>query len=303
MIVEKISRETGVAMDELRGYIRKAGHRYKRYTIPKRRGGHRVIEHPAKPLKFLQRWVVRELVGALPVHECATAYRSGASIKANAEQHARNGFLVRIDFREFFPSISADNIRDYLHDKCRSGHLEYSNDDIDSIVSIVCRFDRLTIGAPSSPFISNAILFEFDSHWFERATALGCAYTRYADDVYFSTSAPNVLAGVLNELRIYLPQLPYPNLTINEEKVTFTSRKRRRMVTGLVLTPQGKVSIGHKRKRIIRSLVYQGVMHQLDANEAKRLQGLLAFIHDVEPTFIDSLKRKFGEDEILALFS
>ena len=141
-------------------------------------------------------------------------------------------------------------------------------------------------------------MFRFDSNWFERTRDLGCAYTRYADDIYFSTSTPNVLAGLLEEMRHYLPLLPFPSLTINEAKVTFTSRKRRRVVTGLVLTPQGNLSIGRQRKRFIRSLVHQGVTHRLNPHQAKRLEGLLAYIHDVEPTFIDSLKRKFGDDVI-----
>ena len=159
MILEKISSETGVPLDAMRKYIRTAKYRYKRYRIPKRQGGYRTIEHPASPLKFLQRWVVRELLDTLPVHQSATAYHAGASIKANAERHARNGFLLRIDFQNFFPSIRAEHIREYLRDACESVLLPYSDDDIEAITLIVCRHDCLTIGAPSSPFFRTPSCF------------------------------------------------------------------------------------------------------------------------------------------------
>lgn len=290
-----MSRETGVSIASLRKYISTASQRYKTYRILKRTSGYRRIEHPARPLKFLQRWVVRELVDQLPVHECASAYHAGASIKANAEMHARQEFLLRIDFRAFFPSIRGDDIRQYCYEKLRNECFRYVEEDIELIISIVCRFNRLTIGSPSSPLISNAIMYNFDSHWVERARNLGCFYSRYADDVYFSTSIPNVLKDVLGELRDSLSRLPYPNLAIREAKVTFTSRKRRRVVTGVILTPEGSLSVGRERKRFIRSLVHRSIMGGLDRDQGKKLQGLLAFVHDVEPMFIDRLKRKFGE--------
>lgn len=303
MIVERISREAGVSVEALRAYMRRASHSYKRYTIPKRRGGERIIDHPARPLKFLQRWVVRELQGKLFVHRSATAYHAGATISANAKLHAQNGFLLRIDFTNFFPSIRSSDIQRYFLDLCNRGTLGYSKDDIDAITSIVCRFDRLTIGAPSSPLISNAIMFEFDRYFSGRAGELQCAYSRYADDIYFSTSVPGVLATILEDVREYLRNTSYPRLAINEAKVTFTSRKRRRVVTGLIITPQGELSIGRRRKRFIRGLLHRKLTCGLDAAQAEYLQGLLAFVRDVEPSYIESLRRKFGEAALRRSYS
>ena len=298
MIIEKLSREVGLSTAALRKYVRTASHRYKTYAVAKKKGGTRIIHHPARSLKFLQRWAVKELEGLIPIHPSATAYHVGASINANAARHASNNFILRVDFREFFPSIKGRDVALLLSKARQGAQVVFDEDDIDTIVSIVCRHGELTIGAPSSPFLSNAIMYDFDKHWTARATSLHCAYSRYADDLYFSTVRRDVLAGLLEEVRVHLREMPYPNLFINESKLVFTSRKRRRLVTGLILTPQGNLSIGHDRKRYIRSLVHKGITGKLDPSELGRLRGLLSYVKSAEPTFVESLNRKFGEEMV-----
>ena len=114
MILERIARETGVSVDDLSIIVRTASRRYKTYFIRKRTGGRRVISHPTPEIKFLQRWMIRNLFGALPVQHAVTSYREGLGVAHNARLHANQNYLLKIDFEDFFPSIGADDVRSLL---------------------------------------------------------------------------------------------------------------------------------------------------------------------------------------------
>jgi hypothetical protein len=75
------------------------------------------------------------------------------------------------------------------------------------------------------------------------------------------------------------------------------------MVTGLILTSNGRISIGRNKKRTIKSMVYKHINNQLEPNEESYLQGYLSYINSVEPSFIQSLKKKYTAEIILKLMN
>lgn len=295
MLVDQIARETGVSADRINLIISTASRRYKSYTVPKRTGGVRVINHPARPLKFLQRWIVRNFLVHLPVHESVLSYRDDVGIRRNAEVHVENNYLLRMDFADFFPSIKGDDIRRLLLANIENPPFVFlKSEDIDVIVRISCRNDALTIGAPSSPSISNAVLYGFDEFVSKECVAREVKYTRYADDISFSTNRPNVLSEIHAIVDAYLGKQKSPRLKLNKDKTSFTSKKRRRMVTGLVLTSDQKISIGRDKKREIKTLCHKFSKNELAVDRVSYLRGYLSFVHAVEPAFIDRLREKFG---------
>jgi RNA-directed DNA polymerase len=140
-------------------------------------------------------------------------------------------------------------------------------------------------------------MFEFDSKWFDLCREKNVIYTRYADDLYFSTNERNTLARVLADLREDL-KTRRPVLHINEEKTVFTSRKRRRLITGLVLTSRGSISLGRHRKRYIKALVFRNSKHLLKPDELASLQGTLSYANSVEPSFVEALRQKYGSTAV-----
>lgn len=295
-LIEQMSRGLAMPPAYLRAWSAKARHAYKEYTIRKRTGGLRTIHHPAKPLKALQRWLLRNVIVHWPVHEAATAYREGLGIKANARRHAANGFLLRMDLEDFFPSLATDDIITYLESKPEAT-VDGNERDRRFFVAIVCRGDRLTIGAPTSPALSNALLYLLDCRISEVVGNREVVYTRYADDLFFSTSRPNVLREIERDVRKLVSESVLPaGLQINETKTRHLSRKHKRTVTGLVLGSRGEVTIGRKRKRMIRTMIYQ--LDGLSPEERSYLRGLLAFARDVEPDFINSLVIKYGRHRV-----
>jgi RNA-directed DNA polymerase len=295
VILDRMASDLVLSRDYLWQIVRTASHRYKRYPIQKRTGGERIIYHPAKELKLLQYWLLKNVFPRLRVHDSAMAYRPRRNIREHAAQHSHQNYLLKIDFRDFFPSIGRRDVLRVLqeHADALDGLLE-SDEDREMVSRIVCRDGQLTIGAPTSPILSNAVMFNFDTHWAARSRELGVVYSRYADDLYFSTVQQNVLGAAFAELREYLRQMQSPVLQINDRKTAFSSKKRRRLITGLVLTPTRNISLGRQRKRHMKSLVFQFVSGRLSARETESLRGLIAYAASVEPPFVAALKRKYG---------
>lgn len=296
MLIQRLAKITGLSESHIAKLARTASHRYRTYQIPKRKGGVRTIDHPSKHLKFLQRWLVRNVFLAAPVHPSVYSYKEGTSIRDHAQIHLRSKYTLRIDFRDFFPSIKSTDIKRFLIKNHRQFSVQLSEQDINIICSLSCKNDRLTIGAPCSPAISNAIMYDFDNYWNQRSQKLDVIYSRYADDIYFSTNRPGILSTLLSELKKDLRARTSPRLALNTAKTIFTSRKRRRVVTGIVITPSRKLSLGREKKRQLRTLVYLFSQHQLDRDRAKSLQGFLSYASTIEPLMIARLKKKFGAE-------
>ena len=87
-----------------------------------------------------------------------------------------------------------------------------------------------------------------------------------------------------------------PTLQINDQKTVFTSRKRLRRVTGLVLTSDRKISIGRGKKRLLKGMVFKLLRGQLDLESANQLRGWVAYVRSVEPEFIAALQLKYKID-------
>jgi RNA-directed DNA polymerase len=304
-LIPRLVSETGLSKFDLLRIVGNAPVRYKTYTIEKRNGGRRTISQPARELKALQRIIAHRIISHLPVHSAATAYRTGISIKANAAAHVQNGPILKFDFENFFPSIKATDWQAY----CRRTSLFEDDEDIRISTSILFRryrgmpILRLAIGAPSSPLLSNVLMYEFDSKMADTARKNKAAYTRYADDLTFSARRTGFLTGLEAALRKTIREVESPSLTINESKTVLATPKYKRLVTGLILTNDGKISIGYRRKREIRAALHHQTLGRLGITEQARLAGLLAFVNDVEPEFLAHLRVKYGQETLTQLKS
>lgn len=303
MIIKIISKNTDLSPVYIAKVVKSASHLYKNYLIKKRKKGKRLISHPAKELKLLQRWMIDNILSHLPIHKSVFSYKKGIGIQNLANVHRKNNFLLRTDFKDFFPSIKSNNIANLIQKNLSLINFQLSNKDIEIICKVVCKDGKLTIGAPSSPIISNSILYDFDEHWFEKCKKQNIVYSRYADDLYFSTNHSHKLKLVYKELIDYVNRMKSPYLELNKNKTVFTSKKYRRIVTGLVLTPKGEISIGRQKKRFIKSLIHKCINQDISDKQLSYLRGYLAYINAVEPTFVKRLENKYGKDIIKNILS
>lgn len=298
-LINLIAVETGLSSDDISRLIRTAPKRYKVFKIPKRSGGEREIAQPAREIKLLQRVLLYKVLSSLPVHDAATAYRKGCSVQINASHHAGGGPILKMDFQDFFPSIRAEDWVLF----CRNTQL-FDDSDAELSAQILFRKAKhehvlkLSIGAPSSPALSNVLLMPFDTMVASEAAKRNIKYTRYADDLTFSGQRIGMLKDMVDVVRLTARQIQRPRLTVNSEKTTFVTAKNRRVVTGVTLANDGTLSLGRDKKRRLSAAVHHAIQGKLNGVELLRLSGELAFANVAEPTFIHRLGVKYGFDAI-----
>lgn len=299
-LVAALARETGMGLNDVRRVLSTAPRRYKTYLIAKRSGGERLIAHPARELKALQRAFIDIALKDLPVHQAATAYRfrPGLSLKENALPHAGNGPILKMDLKDFFPSIRGKDWDSY----CRNKNVFENEQDI--YLSTLLLFRRgkgesvlkLSIGAPTSPGVSNILMYEFDQNIWEIVADQYVTYTRYADDMTFSAPRVGYLKDVQSIVAKTIRKIRHPKLEINSAKTKLVTTKFHRDVTGLTLSNDGDVTVGQLRKRNIRAGIHNASKGLLSDRQIEILSGHIAFAKGIEPDFIDKLSEKYGAE-------
>ena len=277
-------------------FLASAPLKYKVYTIPKRTSGHRVIAQPSRELKDYQRTFLS--ICKLKIHSAAMAYREGLSIKNNAEAHCGNKYLLKIDLENFFNSISNE-----LFWNVWQQHYELPSDNDKILIERLLFWSPskssvgkliLSIGAPSSPIISNFLMYDFDNLLTNQCDKNKVTYTRYADDLTFSTNKKDVLFDIPKEVTGLLTLLFGNSITVNRRKTVFSSKAHNRHVTGVTINNHGELSLGRERKRYIKHLVHLYVNNSTDRETILHLKGLLAFSSHIEPDFIKRLEAKYS---------
>lgn len=296
-VVKLLTATFPISESEALLLIGTAPRRYKIHLIDKRNGrGQRTIAQPTAELKAIQKFLIATILRELPIHPAAMAYRPKLGIKDHASLHAKGKYLLKLDFENFFPSIKIGDFQKHL-----TTHSQLDETDVRAVSRLLFRLEKetgaliLSIGAPSSPFVSNSIMYEFDSSVAEYCEVREIKYSRYADDLAFSTNTPHQLDQVQNFVRRLCQEIPFPKIKLNEGKTVFTSKKFQRQLTGLVLTNDGQVSLGRDRKREIRAMAHHYSLGKLDSIQTGGLRGLLAFAFSIEPDFSKSIEKMLGD--------
>ena len=212
---------------------------YEEFLIKKKSGGERQILAPDPKLKLIQRRIAYVLsllyIGRSSVH----GFRRGKNIVTNAEKHVRRKVLLNIDLENFFPTIHFGRIRGILQTRPYS----LSKEGATIIAGFCCYKSKLPQGAPTSPIVSNMICSKLDYDLQKLAYDEHCTYSRYADDIVFSTAArngfsQNMLEGGASEWKAGLELNEFiaeNGFIINCQKTRVRFYTERQEVTGLVV--------------------------------------------------------------------
>ena len=283
---------------------------YWRFQIPKRSGGSRSIAAPKGKMRQAQLWIKESIVDKLSPAPAAMAFRPGLSILDNAQRHADSELVVRLDVKDFFPSITFVRLRGWFR------QLGYSPGMATVFALIVTDRDRrvLTLegetrsvalgeralpqGACTSPGLANLIMRSFDRRVSAWTANRNWIYTRYADDLVFSTQDESADVGKL--IGFATRMLREENFLVNERKTAVMRRSSRKMVTGLVLGEAGEVRLRRDYRRKVRAMLHrcetQGleVVSEQDGRDALAVaRGHIAFVRMVSPQEADAWERRY----------
>ena len=270
--IEQLAEAMGVEIKALRflAYNRRVATvtHYRRFLLPKKSGGHRLISAPMRRLKTAQRWVLTHILDKVTLHDAAHGFRHGRSIVSNAAPHVGADVVINLDLKDFFPSISQPRVKGVFRSIGYSEAVatalslvctepEVDEVELDGTTYYVARGLRhLPQGSPASPGVTNLLCRRLDGRLFGLARTLGFVYTRYADDLTFSArglAAGSVQVGKL--LRGVADIVQNEGFTVHPSKTRVMRRGRQQEVTGVVVND--RLSIDRETMRKFRATLFQ----------------------------------------------
>lgn len=216
---------------------------YRYYTIPKKSGGEREIAEPLPSLKEIQHWILENILNQVAVHPAAKAFKKRSSIIDNARFHRNQNYVLTVDIKDFFPSISPKRIYSIFH------KLGYSTQVSSVLTDLCCLKNALPQGAPTSPALSNLVCRSLDQRLLAFAKANSLRYSRYADDITFS--GKDIGADLIYYLHRVLGEHGFE---VNQNKTRLLRRHQRQQVTGIVVNK--KIQAPRELRRQLRQHAY-----------------------------------------------
>lgn len=235
----------GVEESTLRRYVFHADRHYKLFRIAKRgSGGYRAIAAPSRALKGIQRWIDVFILRDFPPRDAAMAFRRGRSIVDNAGRHVGQRFVLNLDLRDFFPSITVGRVFGVFR------KLGYPKTVAFALGRLTTLKGSLPQGAPTSPAIANLVARSLDDKLWAICRERGLRYTRYCDDISISGK----WISDQGEVRV-LQAIREAGFEVNRRKIRRARRNSCQLVTGLVVNE--KVGLPRHRRKMLRALFHQ----------------------------------------------
>ncbi len=217
---------------------------YRYFEIRKKNGGKRNIAEPLPSLKEIQHWILKNILYKVPVSKHCKSYVPKIGIRNNAYFHRNQDVVLSIDVKNFFPSITFDSVQNTFL------RLGYSNYLSNLFAKLCCLEGCLPQGAPTSPYLSNIFLKDFDDTISNYCVSENIRYTRYADDLTFSGNF-----DTNRIISIIAIELSKKGLIINEDKLRTARRHQKQIVTGVVVNEKLQAERSY-RKNIRQEVHY-----------------------------------------------
>ena len=288
--LSSLEEDLGFSRKALYSLSNRVDFHYREVLIPKGSGEFRKLNVPDDELKAVQRKIAEVILPLREISPYAAAYRPGGSPLRGALPHVGKKCMLKLDIRHFFDKITYAQVR-----KAAFPPWAFSEANSALLSSLCCFNDCLPQGAPSSPAISNIVMFDFDNTVGKWCGKRGISYTRYCDDLTFSGDfepgeVKDFVASELRKLGFYL----------NEKKTVFVRDGQRMSVTGIVVNKKPGISSAYKRKLrqemyyctkfgIAEHLIVKGIRETEEAY-LRKLLGRVSYVLSVEPD-----NREFAE--------
>lgn len=224
---------------------------YQIYKIKKHNGKYRTIYSPNPLLKSIQRKILNKILNNKAISKYAKAYHKNISLKDNAIPHLNKKIVLKLDIIDFFENIEYPTIYKYSFNEI------YFPKSVGHLLTTLCTYEsRLPQGAPTSSYISNLVMKDFDNEIGTYCEQHNISYTRYSDDMTFSGDFnPREIIALVRK------QLYKLGLKINNKKIHVINNSQQQNVTGIVVNK--KIQVSSKYRKDIRQSIYYIKKHGL----------------------------------------
>jgi len=299
-ILKSVQKDLNLDDDFLKRILDRKSNDIIYHKIPKRNGGFRIAKEIKIEFKPIQYWLLKNFFTLFPVSNNAHAYEINSNILKNATIHKNNEYFLKLDLKDFFPSIDFQSFERFLNDNKLYFDEKYTISEKDLLLLKNCCFDEKNVlaqGFSTSPVIANRILYTLDNaineiiSEFKNTTLV---YTRYSDDLIISCNNKGLSYKIFKRVSELISKWEYPKLVLNQDKISFGSVGRGNvLVTGLKISRNHEVDITRKKKdelRLLLSLLKKGT---LDKNDYMKLKGNIEFVRYNSPQFYTQLCIKY----------
>ena len=287
-------------------YKKKIDNCYKEKELLKKNGKSRLICSPEIGLKAVQykiKYYLEEVWKKSYINHNYTKFSHGfekkRNIITNARVHRNRRFVVNCDIENFFDSFNFGRVRGYFN---KNKTFNFNIETATIIAQLVCYKNRLPQGAPTSPFIANLIFYSIDRHIQLLAKKYRLSYTRYADDLTFSTNLKEFIDEYPKFIKDLSSLLVKNGFNINQEKTRIATRDYRQEVTGLVVNKKINAKKEYiKTTRACANRFYKTGKYIIDDEEkssVQSLEGRFAFIDQIDKhnNIINYQKTKYNSE-------
>ncbi|GAB2661967.1 retron St85 family RNA-directed DNA polymerase [Vibrio panuliri] len=270
--IDALSESIGISPRLLSSFIKAPSSHYRTFSLQKKSSsGTRIINSPRAFIKTVQYWLHDYFLFRLKLHDCCFSFRQKVSIKDNAKVHLNSNFILCLDIESFFDNITTENVYSCLvRNKI--------DENIASVIAGITTLDNsLPQGAPTSPIISNAYLYDFDQSMLELCAKNKMTYSRYADDLTFGSndymSLKDLIPTIAESLRSY-------RLRINKKKTRIISSNNSQVITGVSIN-NGVLRPSRKLRKEIRVAFYQAKTNK-NVDALPKLYGYINYLKSFE---------------------
>lgn len=272
-------------------YVKGVDNLYTSFDISKKAGGVRHIHAPQKDLKLIQ----KKLADALYIYQkeiwkknninpkISHAFQKGRSFITNAKIHRNKRFVINIDLENFFDCFHFGRVRGYF---LKNSDFGLPVEVATVIAQLTCYQGKLPQGSPCSPIITNLICGIFDIRLLKLAKKYRLNYTRYADDLTFSTNDFKFLTVEATFFEELEKEIINAGFKINKKKTRVQYRDSRQEVTGIIVNKKLHVNRDYYKKT--RAMAYQlyktgeFFIDQEVQGTINQLEGRFSFINQLE---------------------
>nr|WP_321236181.1 reverse transcriptase family protein [uncultured Psychroserpens sp.] len=220
--------------------------RYKEFSISKKSGKKRKIETPDELLKRVQRLInyLLQVIFEPYSHYSSNGFLFGKGIIRNAKPHINKNNVLNLDIKDFFPSINFRRIKVVL--ELNPFNLKNERERISFLIANLCTYkNHLPQGAPTSPILSNIVTQRLDRKLTKESLELNIKYTRYADDLTFSSNQNILNKGFVKKVKQIVE---CENFKLNKSKTRLQKSTQRQQVTGLIVNEKLNVKREYLQK-------------------------------------------------------